>query len=203
MADKVPVQNELSKRLCELLWCFEGTEEEDEYAAQTYLDMCDDDDDDNNTEFDDDEEMGEGYEEDESEDEDGVTMKIVENTLSNSNDDDDDDDDDESDEEMENNDKGEEGNETEEEEEPLYLVRHCRGAHLAALFIRTYFATVRREWGNMDKYRVDKFYTLIRLMMGEVRYVLRRCFKIQIQIQIHEKVKIHLIYQYVAFFSIL
>ena len=37
MADKVPVQDELSKRLAELIWCFAGTEEEDEYAGQVYL----------------------------------------------------------------------------------------------------------------------------------------------------------------------
>ena len=39
MADKVPVQDELSKRLAELIWCFAGTEEEDEYAGQVYLGM--------------------------------------------------------------------------------------------------------------------------------------------------------------------
>lgn len=47
-------------------------------------------------------------------------------------------------------------------------IPHCRGAHLASLFVRTFFRTVRRDWGKMDKYRVDKFYTLIRLVIREV-----------------------------------
>ena len=38
LADKVPVQEELAKRLAKLIWCVAGTEEEDEYAAQMYLD---------------------------------------------------------------------------------------------------------------------------------------------------------------------
>ena len=38
-----------------------------------------------------------------------------------------------------------------------------RGAPLAMLFMRTFFRTLVREWGNMDKYRVDKF-----LHFGEV-----------------------------------
>ena len=48
------------------------------------------------------------------------------------------------------------------------MVPHCRGAHLVSLFIRTFFRTIRREWGNMDKYRVDKFYTLTRMYIHEI-----------------------------------
>ena len=40
MCDKVPVQDELSKKLASLIWCVAGTEEEDEYAGQAYLDLC-------------------------------------------------------------------------------------------------------------------------------------------------------------------
>jgi len=39
---------------------------------------------------------------------------------------------------------------------------------LVSLFVRTFFRTIRREWHTMDKYRVDKFYTLIRTMMHEI-----------------------------------
>lgn len=159
MADKVPVQDELSKRLAQLIWCFEGTEEEDEYAARMYLSM---------------EEDEEEEEEDvEGEEDEEVTMKVVKNTLSGKNgkekdevmkDVDDDDANEEDDEE-----------DTEDDKEPVHLMKHCRGAHLAALFTRTFFATVRREWGNMDKYRVDKFYTLLRIMMGEIyKYMAKR-----------------------------
>ena len=54
-------------------------------------------------------------------------------------------------------------------------VKHCRGAHLATLFVKTFFMTVRREWGRMDKYRLDKFYTLMRMVMRKVyRYMALR-----------------------------
>ena len=39
MADQVAVQHALSKHLSRVLWCVVGTEEEDNYAAQVYLDM--------------------------------------------------------------------------------------------------------------------------------------------------------------------
>jgi len=47
-------------------------------------------------------------------------------------------------------------------------VQHCRGAHLASLFVKTFFQTLLREWFKMDKHRVDKFYTLIRLIVSQV-----------------------------------
>lgn len=174
MADRVPVQDELSKQLAQMIWCVAGTEEEDEYAGKTYLDMygADDDDDD-----DDDPEVimeeivnttGHVYDDDDEEgDEDG--------------DDDSDDDDDEQDDEGEegdhdDHDHDENGNCIGDEDDvDDSLIPHCRGAHLAALFVKTFFQTVRREWGRMDKYRVDKFYTLIRLMMEQVyEYMAKR-----------------------------
>jgi hypothetical protein len=176
MADKTPVQDELSKHLAELLWCVAGTEEEDEYAAAAYLEAtggAEDDEDD-------------GDDEDEDDDE-GVIMQEVENTLGDHDgdeeDDDDEDDDDEDDDDEDDMDEEDEedhvhgehcnhrhdhNDHDEEDSVDDTTVPHCRGAHLASLFIKTFFSTIRREWGNMDKYRVDKFYTLIRLMMGQV-----------------------------------
>jgi len=155
MADKKPVQYELSKQLAQLIWCVAGTEEEDEYAGQAYLEMLANE---------------EEKEEDDGED---VTLEEIENTL--------DRDDDEGSEDSgsgkdEDNDKGsksskssneEDENEDEEEADDAEIL-HCRGAHLASLFVRTFFRTLRRDWDKMDKYRVDKFYTLIRLMTHQV-----------------------------------
>jgi hypothetical protein len=152
MADKVPVQDELSKRLAELLWCVAGTEEEDEYAGQAYMDMCGDED---------------GQEEDEDGDED---IEEIVNTLKGGSDDSDEEEEEEDDEQEDEHVHDENCGHLNQEDEELddSDIKHCRGAHLASLFIRTFFRTVRREWGNMDKYRVDKFYTLIRLYMHEV-----------------------------------
>jgi hypothetical protein len=176
MADKVPVQDELSAKIAELIWCVAGSEEEDEYAGTAYLDMFGDDG------------ADVGFEDDGSDSDDEVQMEEIENTL----------DDDEgfeehsegddsmgSEEESDGENEEEEGDEehvcvdehccegSEEEYEEVEELHdseipHCRGAHLASLFVRTFFATVRREWGKMDKYRVDKFYTLMRLMMQQV-----------------------------------
>jgi hypothetical protein len=170
MADKVPVQDELSKRLAELLWCVAGTEEEDEYAGQAYLEMC------------------EAYGVDEDSDDEDVIMEEIVNTLGKEDDEEEDDEEEErgADEEANAEDSGSDdkedndehehsadydhGDMEEEEEEEVdeSEIPHCRGAHLASLFIRAFFRTIRREWGNMDKYRVDKFYTLIRLYMHEI-----------------------------------
>lgn len=170
MADKVPVQDELSKRLAELLWCVAGTEEEDEYAGQAYMDMCDEIDrqheEDDGDEEEDDAEYG---------DED-ITMEEIVNTLKSGSDDPDEEEEEDEEEEDEEEEQVQHGSCCNEngctleggEEIDDSEIRHCRGAHLASLFIRTFFRTVRREWGNMDKYRVDKFYTLIRLYMHEV-----------------------------------
>ena len=172
MADKVPVQEELSKRLAQLIWCFAGTEEEDEYAGQVYLNM---------DEGLDDGESGdeEGTDEDDDEDEDGddedyeVSMKVIENTLNASSDDESISDDvSDSDEQDGNKD---EGQDDDSEEIDDSLLKHCRGAHLSALYVRTFFRTMRREWGNVDKHRIDKFYTAVRLVIAEVyKYMSKR-----------------------------
>jgi hypothetical protein len=153
LADKVPVQEELSKRLAELLWCVAGTEEEDEYAAQTYLDMCDEQDEevvmeevvntlDENSSYEDEEETHE------------EKVTGVDGDSEDSNDD----------YEVQEGDSNDVLEEVEEDDE---LIQHCRGAHLAALFVKTFFQTMQREWGNMDKHRIDKFYTLVRLVLHE------------------------------------
>lgn len=171
MADKVPVQDELSKRLAELLWCVAGTEEEDEYAGQAYLDMC---------------EQAEQAMDNDFDDED-VTMEELVNTLREEDGEDDggsnnehekEDVDDSDHDDGENEDKDHDDNsEIEDDEESVDDINmpHCRGAHLASIFTRTFLRTIRREWGNMDKYRVDKFYTLLRLYLHEVfRYMAAR-----------------------------
>lgn len=162
MADKVPVQDKLSQVLAELMWCLAGTEEEDEYAGQVYMQM-------------------EGGEDGFFEDEDGDVMwtEIVDND---SDDDEVENEDGNHDawEDMHSGDNGkddieaEDANEFEgdddEEGERLESIKepHCRGAHLATLYVLTFLRTVKREWGNVDKHRVDKFYTAVRFMIREV-----------------------------------
>lgn len=174
MADKAPVQDKLSKILAEMLWCLAGTEEEDEYAGQVYLEMEGEEYGDDDDCFDDDDDVDEDEDEDEDgmhdgviEDADGDTMEIIE--MEESSDDGDekltsynDDVDVEEDEEIDD--------EEDEEEQRIKDMneKHCRGAHLVSLFISTFLCTMRREWGNVDKHRVDKFYTAVRLMISEV-----------------------------------
>jgi hypothetical protein len=179
MADKAPVQHDLCKKLVKLLWCVAGTEEEDEYAAQVYLDMYGDDPVNGNEDSD---VEGEDY-----------TIEEMENTLEDEDEDDDDEEDASAAEGSEEEEDEEEDDEMEDEEEVAMEeddvegglddseIPHCRGAHLASLFVRTFFRTVQREWGRMDKYRVDKFYSLVRLMVHEVfRYMSLRHWNIGI-----------------------
>jgi hypothetical protein len=147
------------------MWCLGGSEEDDEYAGQVYLQMdevgFEDDDEEDNDEIMEEEEL-EGQvqeEEDDSIDED------IERYMQEEIDSDDDDYKLLSVEEVEEeSDEEEEGAEGESEEDE----KHCRGAHLVSLYIATFLRTVRREWGNVDKHRVDKFYTAVRLMLSEV-----------------------------------
>jgi hypothetical protein len=156
MADKKAVQDELSKHVCKLLWCVVGTEEEDECAGQAYLEMIE-------------AEAAEDADGEDDDDEyDDVTMTEIENTLEEEKNSASDDDDDVKDDSEESG----HGIEDSEEEQEIELdnvnIPHCRGAHLVSLFVRTFFRTIRRDWHTMDKYRVDKFYTLIRTMMSEI-----------------------------------
>jgi Nucleolar protein,Nop52 len=163
LADRVPVQDELSKHLVELIWCVAGTEEEDEYAAKTYLDMYGENDDEDEDDLIMDEIVDENDDEDpegKRDDEEEENIDVDEDSVQGKEDNVGEDMDEENDNEDELNDKE---------------MKHCRGAHLAALFVKTFFQTLRREWGGMDKYRVDKFYTLIRLMMEQIyEYMAKR-----------------------------
>jgi hypothetical protein len=162
LCDGVAVQEEVSKLLASLLWSVGGTQEEDEYAGRFYLDL----DEDAMEEDGQDDTSGEVAASDEvdgSEDE----MQIIEMS----------DDEDEVDVNEDKND--EEGPDDEDEDitNPAQEeeTKHCRGAHLSALYIRTYFRTLVREWSNMDKYRIDKFYTLTRFVVREIyRYMASR-----------------------------
>jgi len=187
MADHVAVQAELSKHLSELLWCVAGTEEEDEYAGQVYLDTFDNDDDDSSSSSGSADEEGEERElnagkslddEDSSNsdwDDGDIVMEEIANTL------------DRKLKASRRDDEGESSNSdcssgdssctgdstsstNDDADDDLddSLVPHCRGAHLVSLLVSTFFQTLHREWGNMDKYRVDKFYALSRLVLHQV-----------------------------------
>jgi hypothetical protein len=181
LCDKVPVQEELSKRLARLVWCVAGTEEEDEYAAQVYLDMCSDD------ESDDDEQKEERVDMEEEDTENAGQSSTSEKDQGRSSDEQ----------------SSSEGNYSEddaaaeqEEEEDNLNVKHCRGAHLAALFVKTFFRTIQREWGNMDKHRIDKFYTLIRLMMEQVYlYMAKRYWNRGIIYLFNDTIRDEVLYQ--------
>jgi hypothetical protein len=156
LCDGVAVQEEVSKVLAELMWAVGGNQEEDEYAGRFYLEMEEGDGDGN------DDASGNGSEDDEDEDGeegDDDEMQIIEMEDS-------------SDEEMDDEEGESNSNKNPAEEED---VKHCRGAHLSALYVRTFFRTLTREWSNMDKYRIDKFYTLSRLILREIyRYMASR-----------------------------
>lgn len=178
MSDKVPVQQELSAQIASLLFSVAGTEEEDEYAGKCYIELFGDEDDDESEssereEFDE-EEDDEDYDDDDDDD-DSANIEILDNDFSSEEEDDEDEEEDNiesestgNSEEMEDTENRSIGDEEDDEDFDSSVVRHCRGAHLAGLFVRTFFATIRREWGNMDKYRVDKFYTLMRDMLHNI-----------------------------------
>ena len=153
MADKQPVQDKLSRLLAELLWCLAGSEEDDEYAGNEYF------------------KESEGYDLDAAIPDEDVEMEIINqgtdgeydvmgaiNEAS------------ESDDDVEYSDSAAEEH-TEEERIEALTYKHCQGAHLVVLFISTFLQTVRREWGNVDKHRIDKFYTAVRMMISEVRLI--------------------------------
>ena len=153
MADKQPVQDKLSKLLAELLWCLSASEEDDEYAGNEYF------------------KESEGHDLDAAIPDEDVEMEIIEQGT-----------DGEYDlmgaidEESESEDAEEDSDSaaeepTEEERIEALTYKHCQGAHLVVLFISTFLQTVRREWGNVDKHRIDKFYTAVRMMISEVRQI--------------------------------
>jgi len=181
LADKVPVQDELSKNIAELLFCFEGTKEEDAYAARLYLEITTNANDD---EIDEDHVHGSHCEPySHSSDHEDAASTDESDVI-------------EVDEEMdgvvkesshimeaEEEEEEEEGKEEEEEEEEedATLVKHCRGAHLASAFCRTFFRTIRKNWGITDYHRIDKFYTLMRYVLHQMYvYMASRSFNLGI-----------------------
>lgn len=192
MADKAPVQDLLCQEIANMLWCVAGTAEEDEYAGQAYLELFeadfaehvsaegDEDDDDDDENYVDGEEL---LDDDEDEDEAQEISNILEDAEEgleiadlDGEEEDDEVEEEEEDDEVENAEEGRKERDSDEEEdedeelndEGEQYQPHCRGAHLASLFVRTFFKTLHREWGKMDKYRLDKFYTLIRFLMANV-----------------------------------
>ncbi|CAI5479547.1 unnamed protein product [Closterium sp. Yama58-4] len=52
---------------------------------------------------------------------------------------------------------------------------------LALLFLRTFWKTMRREWGGIDYHRLDKFYLLVRLVMRNIlEYLEKRDWEEQV-----------------------
>eukprot|EP00814_Leptocylindrus_danicus_P019695 CAMPEP_0116040818 /NCGR_PEP_ID=MMETSP0321-20121206/24618_1 /TAXON_ID=163516 /ORGANISM="Leptocylindrus danicus var. danicus, Strain B650" /LENGTH=593 /DNA_ID=CAMNT_0003520771 /DNA_START=113 /DNA_END=1895 /DNA_ORIENTATION=+ len=172
LADKVPVQDELSKNIAELLFCFEGTKEEDEYAARLYLEITTNAKDD---EIDEDHVHGSHCDHEDAASTDESDMIEVDEEM--------DGEDKENSHIMEAEEEEEEEGEEEEEEEEedATLVKHCRGAHLASAFCRTFFRTIRKNWGITDYHRIDKFYTLMRYVLHQMYvYMASRSFNLGI-----------------------
>ena len=159
MCDKVPVQDRLSEILAETMWCLGGSEESDEYAGQVYLQMNGDE----GSEEDCDEIEGVKEEDHEMIDQD------IEKYMDEEMDSDDDDYKILSVEEVKDEEEDDDEHPSDAEEDAPEDEKHCRGAHLVSMYIATFLRTVRREWGNVDKHRVDKFYTAVRMMLSEVR----------------------------------
>jgi Nucleolar protein,Nop52 len=164
MADKVPVQDELAKHIAKLMWCLVGPPIEDDMAGQAYLDM----------EMEEqlaseqamleeeEEENDEGSEDNGCDKEEHSDGHSAENIM-------DDDDDDKMEAE------GDKEDDEIEDDFDQENHKHIRGAPLAQLMIRTFFRTLVREWGKLDKYRVDKFYTMLRYILHEVyKYMAKR-----------------------------
>ena len=169
MCDKVAVQDRLSEILAETMWCLAGTEEDDEYAGQVYLQMSGDDflDGDGECCLDDEDEFDGMQGEELDEEAEDLIDRDIQKYMDEEMDSDDDDD-----YKVLSVDEVEEEDMIEDmiEEESAENEKHCRGAHLVSLYIATFLKTIRREWGNVDKHRVDKFYTSVRLMLSEVSF---------------------------------
>jgi len=162
LCDHVTVQEEVSNVLSKLIWSFSGSEEDDEYAGRLYLMAMDEGEEGDDTGEDIVQEVQKEktkqVTEKEVGEEENEIMKSYDIKISNP---------------TQHDNENDSSSHNEEEDE--CHIKHCRGAHLSQLFIRTYFQTLSREWSNMDKYRIDKFYTLTRLMIREIyRYMAAR-----------------------------
>jgi len=146
LADRAPVQEEVSRRIAGLVWCVCGTPEDDAVADSMYLNM----DADMTTKY-----VGAG-ELDEGEG--NVAIKEEEEDVTDAEDPPD------SDSSSDNS-----INHRVDDDGDAANFRHCQGAHLVAVFLATFLRTASREWSGLDQHRLDKFYTL-------VRYVIRECY---------------------------
>lgn len=176
LCDGVTVQNEVSKVLAKLMWSLAGTEEQDEYAGRLYLEV---DDEDESVEWggdgSDEEEGGSGGGDKENEVADKKMRKVDAAAIIINQDVLKDEDRDLQDNPSSSSEEGDSNQDDGYDLEDDLNTKHCRGAHLSQLFIRTYFQTLTREWYKMDKYRIDKFYTLTRLILRETyRYMAAR-----------------------------
>ena len=52
------------------------------------------------------------------------------------------------------------------------LLHHCKDDEAMLDFFVAFWNTVMREWGTLDQYRVNKFYSLMRLMLHEAFVIL-------------------------------
>jgi len=154
MCDKTVVQEELSSHMAKLIWSVAGTVQDDIDEANHYVQF-------EQQALDDEEVAEEEDEEDVYDDED----------------DDDDDDDVElidmdaweayQEEKEEQSEEASEEDEPSEEEEDKNDPQHS-SVNLVCLFVKGYFETISREWGHMDKHRLDKFYRSMRIMMYQI-----------------------------------
>jgi len=152
MCDKVVVQDELSSHMAQLIWSVAGTIEGDIEEAQNYVyleeqaleDDKDDSDDEDDVPIEDawDHQLGELQHQDPSDEDEVVTLSS-------------------------NEEESEVQHGSEEDPDNENYHQHT-SVHLVCLFLKGYFETIHREWGRMDKHRIDKFYRSMRLMLSHV-----------------------------------
>lgn len=168
MADQPVVQERLADFIANLLWCFAGTLEEDEATGQGHFLA---------TEYEEAQYSGDwesftlstGTNPEEVTDSESSGSSGSENQDGSEQGTGSSDDSSDSD-VLEHQDEADTQSDNDEDSESVddLEIRHHRGAGLVNLFVQIGFQTIYKEWGNCDKYRVDKFYTLIRYMMQQV-----------------------------------
>ena len=167
MADRVPVQEAVAKAVVQIvLHSLTGeTIEEDEYAAAQYIRMKEEEEAEELLEEEEEEDADISEPEEEEIDWERKQLELIENG--------DDEEEAADDDDLRLPGDGDVSDDTEMEEEndedvdPL-TIPHCRGAHLASCFFRNFLSTVVQKWPDMDKYRLDKFYTCLRFLLAEL-----------------------------------
>ncbi len=151
MCDKVVVQDELSSHMAQLIWSVAGTIEGDLEEAEHYAKL-------------EEQALLEEENEDDEEEVDEDDVEIIDawdhnGVLQAPSDED---------EVVTSSDEDEETEEEDDDDETDENCRHHTSVYLVCLFLKGYFETIHREWGNVDKHRVDKFYRSMRLMLSQV-----------------------------------